>query len=77
MSVLPQEFFVRTSERNSSRVCLLCRKLTEHGAGDRLAVLLLHAAHLHAQMPCFNNHANAFRGDLGFDGLGDLAGQRS
>ena len=46
----------------------------EHGAGDRLAVLLFHSAHLHAEVARFNDHAHALRADFLGDGVGDLAG---
>ena len=47
---------------------------TKHGAGDGLAVLLFHAAHLHAEVARFDDNANAFGADFFFDGLRDLAG---
>ena len=47
---------------------------TKHGAGDGLAVLLFDAAHLHAEVARFNDHANAFGADFFLDGLRDLAG---
>ena len=46
----------------------------KHGAGDGLAVLLFHAAHLHAEVAGFNDDADAFGTDFFFDGLSDLAG---
>src|SRR6266446_3305332 len=53
---------------------LIVTKRAEHGAGDGLAMLLFHAAHLHAQMAGFDNHANTLRSDFFLDGLGNLTG---
>src|SRR5712692_9521939 len=53
---------------------LIVTERAEHGAGHRRAVLLLHAAHLHAEMAGFDNHANTLWSDFFLDGLGDLAG---
>src|ERR1700694_1729739 len=53
------------------------RSVTEgakHGAGDGLAMLLFHAAHLHAEMAGFDNHADTLRSNFFLDGLRDLAG---
>ena len=47
---------------------------TQHRAGHRLPVLLLDPAHLHAQVPRFDDHAHSFRADLFRNGFGDLAG---
>src|SRR5258707_6050681 len=46
----------------------------EHGASNSLAVLLFHAAHLHAQVARFDDYADALRRDFFLDGFGDLAG---
>jgi len=46
---------------------------TEHGAGHRLAVLLFHTAHLHAEMAGLDDDANTLRNNFFFDGFGDLA----
>src|SRR6202158_2353798 len=46
---------------------LIVAKCAEHGAGDGLAMLLFHAAHLHAEMAGFDNHADAFRADFFLD----------
>src|SRR6266851_3594067 len=53
---------------------LIVTKRAEHGAGDGLAMLLFHAAHLHTQMAGFDNHANTLRSDFFLDGLGNLTG---
>src|SRR5713226_6546850 len=53
---------------------LIVTERTEHGAGDSLAMLFFHAAHLHAEMASFDNHADALRSDFFLDGLRDLAG---
>ena len=53
---------------------LVVAETAEHGAGDGLAVLLFDAAHLHAEVARFDDHADAFGTDLFLDGLGDLAG---
>src|SRR5882724_12178458 len=60
-----QKFFARL---------LVVAERAEHRAGDGLAVLLLHAAHLHAKMARFDNHADALRRDFLFDRLRNLAG---
>src|SRR5438552_1129427 len=49
-------------------------KRAEHRAGNSLAVLLFHAAHLHAKMARFDNDADALRRDLFFDRARNLAG---
>ena len=46
----------------------------EHGAGDGEGVLLLDAAHRHAQVRALADHRHAERIDLLADGLGDLVG---
>src|SRR5467141_985605 len=53
---------------------LIVTEGTKHGAGDGLAMLLFHAAHLHAEMAGFDNHADPLRSDFFLDGLRDLAG---
>ena len=52
---------------------LVFTELAEHGAGDGLAVLLFHSAHLHAQVARFDDDADALRSDFFLDGIGDLA----
>src|SRR5260370_7531727 len=52
---------------------LIVTESTKHGAGDGLAMLLFHAAHLHAQMAGFDDYADALRSDFFLDGLRDLA----
>src|SRR6266567_7756287 len=46
----------------------------EHGAGNRLAMLFFHAAHLHAEVTSFDNHANALWSDFLLNRFRDLAG---
>src|SRR5258708_2300133 len=53
---------------------LIVTESAEHSAGHCRTVLLLHAAHLHTEMPGFDNHANTLRSDFFLDGLRDLAG---
>src|SRR6266404_6255874 len=53
---------------------LVVAKSTEHGAGDGLAVLFFHAAHLHAQVASFDDYADALRSDFFLDRFRDLAG---
>src|SRR5258708_13192614 len=53
---------------------LVVPERAEHGARDRLAVLLLYPAHLHAKMARFNDYAYAFGADLLRDRFGNLAG---
>src|SRR5712664_3331569 len=53
---------------------LIVAESAEHSAGHCRTVLLLHAAHLHAEMAGFDNHANTLRSDFFLDGLRDLAG---
>src|SRR5258705_4628717 len=53
---------------------LVVPERAEHGARDRLAVLLLYPAHLHAKMARFNDYAYAFGTDLLRDRFGNLAG---
>jgi len=48
---------------------------SQHRTGDRERVLLLHAAHRHAEMRGLDDHRHAKRGDLLLDRLGDLARQ--
>src|SRR5258706_12646193 len=60
-----QKFFARL---------LVVAERAEHRAGDGLAVLLLHAPHLHAKMARLDNHAAALRRDFLFDRLRNLAG---
>ena len=53
-----------TRDRNSSRVVSLrSRKAPEHGAGDGAGVLFFHAAHHHAEVARFADHADAQRID--------------
>src|SRR5205807_9228410 len=54
---------------------LIVTESAEHGASDGLSMLFFHAAHLHAEMAGFDNHADTLRGDFFLDGLRDLAGQ--
>src|SRR5229473_4150486 len=54
---------------------LIVTESAEHGAGHRRAMLLLHTAHLHAEVAGFDNHADALGSDFLLDGLRDLAGQ--
>jgi len=54
---------------------LIVAEAAEHSARHRLAVLFFDAAHLHAQVTRFNDHANAFRADFFLNGRGDLAGE--
>ncbi len=63
------------SDRNSSRVGLLVAEAAEHRGGHGGRVLLLDAAHHHAQVPCLDHHAHALRLDDLLDGFGDLRGQ--
>jgi len=53
---------------------LIVTESAKHGAGDGLAMLLFHAAHLHAQMAGFDNYADTLRSNFFLDGLRDLAG---
>src|SRR4029077_4647264 len=43
---------------------LVVPERTQHGAGNRLAVLFFDAAHLHTQVARFDDYADAFRADL-------------
>src|SRR5258708_39731341 len=54
---------------------LVVTKRAEHGASNGLPVLLFNAAHLHAEMAGFDDHANSLRSDFFLDGMRDLAGQ--
>src|SRR5713226_5034787 len=53
---------------------LIVAESAEHGAGHCGPVLLLHAAHLHAEMASFDNHADTLGGDFFLYGVRDLAG---
>src|SRR5579862_4997104 len=44
----------------------------DHGRGDRRGVLLLDAAHHHAEVAGFDDNSHALRGDDVLDGVGDL-----
>jgi len=48
---------------------------TEHGGSDGFRMLLLDAAHHHAQVAGFNDDANALRLDNFLNGFGDLGGE--
>src|ERR1700757_3081459 len=47
----------------------------QHRAGNGRGVLLFYAAHHHAEMARFDDHAHALRFDDLLDGLGDLRGE--
>src|SRR5580698_673514 len=47
----------------------------EHCAGQRLAMLLLHPAHLHAKVARLNDHADTFWADFVLNSRGDLTGE--
>lgn len=51
---------------------LIVFERSKHGAGHRNRVLLLNAAHDHAQMLGFDDDGNALRTDLLVDGFGNL-----
>src|SRR5438552_6762102 len=53
---------------------LVVAEFAEHGAGYCLAVLFFHAAHLHAEMARFDDHADTLRRNLFLNGFSDLAG---
>src|SRR5712664_2637535 len=54
-----------SDQRQEFVACLLVMpEGAQHGAGDRLAVLFFDAAHLHAQVARFDDHAHALRADL-------------
>src|SRR5260221_2186562 len=65
----------RTNERQKffARLLVVAER-AEHRTRYGLAVLLFHAAHLHAKMARFDNHADALRRDFFFDRLRNLAG---
>ena len=46
---------------------LVVPERTQHGAGNGLPVLLLHAAHLHAKVPGLDNDPHPFGTDLLLD----------
>src|SRR5204863_2649267 len=48
---------------------------SKHGAGHRNRVLLLHAAHRHAEMLPFEHHADTDRTDFLENGFRDLVGE--
>src|SRR6266478_1097831 len=54
---------------------LVVTERAEHGARHCRTMLLFDAAHLHAEMAGFDDHADALRRDLFLDGVRDLAGQ--
>src|SRR5581483_10357608 len=61
-------------EREEFVACLLVvAERSKHGAGDGLAELLFHAAHLHAKMARLDNDPDALRREVFFDGVRDLA----
>src|SRR5256885_13521832 len=65
----------RTNERQKFFARLLVvPERAEHRARYGLAVLLFHAAHLHAKMARFDDDADALLRDFFFDCLRDLAG---
>src|ERR1700757_1631862 len=47
----------------------------QHRTGDGRGVLLFYAAHHHAEMARFDDHADALRLNNFLDGLGDLGGE--
>src|ERR1700722_7085327 len=47
----------------------------QHGRGDGGGMLLFHAAHHHAEMTGFDDHANTLGLDYFLNGLGDLGGE--
>src|SRR6266849_3860984 len=47
---------------------------SQHRAGHRLPMLLLHPAHLHAQVPRLNDHSDSLRRDFVLESARDLAG---
>ena len=65
----------RINDRNSVRVSSSLRKQPSMDDVTADGVLLLDAAHHHAQMPGFDDDADALRFDGVLDGLGDLRGQ--
>ena len=54
---------------------LACPEPAQHGAGDRPGMLFFHAAHHHAEMPGFANHADSHRVDGVLNGLRHLLRQ--
>lgn len=73
MSVLP---FRGTGEGQEFVASLfVVAEGAEHGAGYGLAVLLFDAAHLHAEVAGFDDHAYALGSDFFLDGLRDLTGE--
>src|ERR1700676_5481737 len=65
--------FLRARQRKEFITCLfIVPERSQHCAGHRLAVLLFHSAHLHAQMTRLNDHPNAFPADLALDCFGNL-----
>src|SRR5205807_5080852 len=42
---------------------LIVTESAEHGASDGLSMLFFHAAHLHAEMAGFDNHADTLRSE--------------
>src|SRR5262249_10054568 len=67
---------VRLDQREELGPCPWIRlERAEHCARDRNGILLLHAAHGHAQMRALHHHADAERIDLLVDDLRDLIGE--
>jgi hypothetical protein len=54
---------------------LVVAEAAEHGAGHSLPMLFFDAAHLHAEVAGFDDHANAFGTDFFLNRRGDLAGE--
>src|ERR1700677_1596154 len=54
---------------------LFLAEAANHGAGDGGRVLLLNAAHHHAQVARLNDHPHALGRNGFLDGVGDLAGK--
>src|SRR3989304_133622 len=61
-----EEFFPRL---------LLLSEAAEHGAGNRLRMLLLDPAHHHAQMPRLDDHSHSLGANLFHQGLRNLRRQ--
>src|SRR5260370_6809098 len=74
MSVTPSALSRADQREKLVARLLIVTESAEHSAGHCRTVLLLHAAHLHAEMAGFDNHANTLRSDFFLDGLRDLAG---